>query len=92
MGVLVHPATLGLQHAEGIIWGVRSGSCQADGPLMFSSPSAPCPGEYWIDPNQGCSRDSFKVYCNFTAGGETCIFPSQEIQEVRSSQEEEALG
>ncbi|NXT40848.1 CO5A1 protein, partial [Pelecanoides urinatrix] len=40
-------------------------------------------GEYWIDPNQGCARDSFKVYCNFTAGGETCVFPSKDIQEVR---------
>uniref|UniRef100_A0A8C2CUT6 Collagen, type XI, alpha 2 n=1 Tax=Cyprinus carpio TaxID=7962 RepID=A0A8C2CUT6_CYPCA len=34
-------------------------------------------GEYWIDPNQGCARDSFKVYCNFTAGGETCLYPSK---------------
>ncbi|KAF7235309.1 Collagen alpha-1(V) chain [Varanus komodoensis] len=39
-------------------------------------------GEYWIDPNQGCARDSFKVYCNFTAGGETCVFPSRESREV----------
>lgn len=43
----------------------------------------PTPGEYWIDPNQGCSRDSFRVYCNFTAGGETCVFPSWESREVR---------
>lgn len=40
-------------------------------------PSFICPGEYWIDPNQGCSRDSFKVYCNFTASGESCIFPDK---------------
>ncbi|XP_014118512.1 PREDICTED: collagen alpha-2(XI) chain-like, partial [Pseudopodoces humilis] len=32
-------------------------------------------GEYWIDPNQGCSRDSVRVFCNFTAGGESCVFP-----------------
>uniref|UniRef100_A0A8C4QUL6 Fibrillar collagen NC1 domain-containing protein n=1 Tax=Eptatretus burgeri TaxID=7764 RepID=A0A8C4QUL6_EPTBU len=32
-------------------------------------------GEYYIDPNQGCARDSFRVFCNFTGGGETCIFP-----------------
>uniref|UniRef100_A0A3P9NIR5 Collagen, type XI, alpha 2 n=1 Tax=Poecilia reticulata TaxID=8081 RepID=A0A3P9NIR5_POERE len=31
-------------------------------------------GEYWIDPNQGCSRDSFKIFCNFTSG-ETCLQP-----------------
>uniref|UniRef100_A0A673LE34 Collagen alpha-1(V) chain-like n=1 Tax=Sinocyclocheilus rhinocerous TaxID=307959 RepID=A0A673LE34_9TELE len=37
-------------------------------------------GEYWIDPNQGCARDSFKVYCNFTAGGETCLYPSKAVK------------
>uniref|UniRef100_A0A674BV28 Collagen, type XI, alpha 2 n=1 Tax=Salmo trutta TaxID=8032 RepID=A0A674BV28_SALTR len=36
-------------------------------------------GEYWIDPNQGCSRDSLKVFCNFTAGGETCLYPSKSV-------------
>uniref|UniRef100_A0A8C7X3Z3 Fibrillar collagen NC1 domain-containing protein n=1 Tax=Oryzias sinensis TaxID=183150 RepID=A0A8C7X3Z3_9TELE len=40
-------------------------------------------GEFWIDPNQGCSRDSFKVYCNFTAGGESCIFPDKKSEGVR---------
>uniref|UniRef100_A0A3B3C1X9 Fibrillar collagen NC1 domain-containing protein n=1 Tax=Oryzias melastigma TaxID=30732 RepID=A0A3B3C1X9_ORYME len=40
-------------------------------------------GEYWIDPNQGCSRDSFKVYCNFTAGGESCIFPDKKSEGAR---------
>lgn len=39
-------------------------------------------GEYWIDPNQGCSGDSFKVYCNFTAGGETCIYPDKKSNGV----------
>ncbi|XP_016534389.1 collagen alpha-1(XI) chain-like [Poecilia formosa] len=42
-------------------------------------------GEYWIDPNQGCSGDSFKVYCNFTAGGETCIYPDKKSNGVRIS-------
>uniref|UniRef100_A0A4W4EFN1 Collagen type V alpha 1 chain n=1 Tax=Electrophorus electricus TaxID=8005 RepID=A0A4W4EFN1_ELEEL len=40
-------------------------------------------GEYWIDPNQGCARDSFKVYCNFTAGGESCIFPDKKSEGTR---------
>ncbi|NWI19805.1 CO5A1 protein, partial [Crypturellus soui] len=53
--------------------------------LQLSHPGLP-DGEYWIDPNQGCARDSFKVYCNFTAGGETCVFPSKETQEVRERQ------
>uniref|UniRef100_A0A4W5LSR5 Fibrillar collagen NC1 domain-containing protein n=1 Tax=Hucho hucho TaxID=62062 RepID=A0A4W5LSR5_9TELE len=42
-------------------------------------------GEYWIDPNQGCSGDSFSVYCNFTAGGETCIYPDKKSSGVRIS-------
>uniref|UniRef100_A0A8C7XDI7 Collagen, type XI, alpha 2 n=1 Tax=Oryzias sinensis TaxID=183150 RepID=A0A8C7XDI7_9TELE len=41
-------------------------------------------GEYWIDPNQGCSRDSFKVFCNFTKG-ETCLHPSKGIDSVKMS-------
>ncbi|KAI1900599.1 hypothetical protein AGOR_G00051580 [Albula goreensis] len=40
-------------------------------------------GEYWIDPNQGCPRDSFKVYCNFTAEGESCIYPDKKSKGVR---------
>uniref|UniRef100_A0A665TRR7 Collagen, type V, alpha 3b n=1 Tax=Echeneis naucrates TaxID=173247 RepID=A0A665TRR7_ECHNA len=39
-------------------------------------------GEYWIDPNQGCHRDSFKVFCNFTAQGETCLHPDKKFQSV----------
>lgn len=34
-----------------------------------------CPGFYWIDPNLGVTDDAVKVYCNMTAGGETCVFP-----------------
>ena len=32
-------------------------------------------GFYWIDPNLGVSEDAVKVYCNMTAGGETCVYP-----------------
>uniref|UniRef100_A0A8C4FC74 Collagen, type XI, alpha 2 n=1 Tax=Dicentrarchus labrax TaxID=13489 RepID=A0A8C4FC74_DICLA len=42
-------------------------------------------GDYWIDPNQGCSRDSFKVFCNFTNGVETCLYPSKSINTVKMS-------
>uniref|UniRef100_A0A8B9L734 Collagen, type XI, alpha 2 n=1 Tax=Astyanax mexicanus TaxID=7994 RepID=A0A8B9L734_ASTMX len=49
--------------------------------LLLSQPEY-TDGEYWIDPNQGCTRDSFKVYCNFTAGGETCLYPSKEVENM----------
>uniref|UniRef100_A0AAQ4S696 Collagen, type V, alpha 3a n=1 Tax=Gasterosteus aculeatus aculeatus TaxID=481459 RepID=A0AAQ4S696_GASAC len=39
-------------------------------------------GDYWIDPNQGCHRDSIKVHCNFTADGETCLYPDKRIENV----------
>ncbi|KAA0704669.1 Collagen alpha-1(XI) chain [Triplophysa tibetana] len=52
--------------------------------LQLAHPEFP-DGEYHIDPNQGCSGDSFKVYCNFTAGGETCIFPDKKSNGVRIS-------
>ncbi|XP_059693633.1 collagen alpha-2(XI) chain-like [Haemorhous mexicanus] len=45
--------------------------------LRLAHPQLP-DGEYWIDPNQGCARDSFRVFCNFTAGGESCVFPESE--------------
>lgn len=34
----------------------------------------PFAGEYWIDPNQGCTVDAIKVYCNMETG-ETCVRP-----------------
>lgn len=39
-------------------------------------------GEYWIDPNQGCNKDSIKVFCNFTADGETCLHPDKRFETV----------
>jgi len=32
-------------------------------------------GYYWIDPNLGMIDDAVKVYCNMSAGGETCVNP-----------------
>lgn len=40
-------------------------------------------GDYWIDPNQGCHKDGIKVFCNFTADGETCLFPDKRIEMVK---------
>uniref|UniRef100_A0A673G5N6 Collagen, type XI, alpha 1b n=1 Tax=Sinocyclocheilus rhinocerous TaxID=307959 RepID=A0A673G5N6_9TELE len=52
--------------------------------LQLSQPDFP-DGHYWIDPNMGCMGDAFKVYCNFTAGGETCIYPDKKSSGVRIS-------
>ncbi|XP_013920006.1 PREDICTED: collagen alpha-1(XI) chain-like, partial [Thamnophis sirtalis] len=52
--------------------------------LQLCHPDFP-DGEYWIDPNQGCTGDSFKVYCNFTADGETCIYPDKKSEGFRIS-------
>lgn len=52
--------------------------------LHLSQPELP-DGEYWVDPNQGCIGDALKVYCNFTAGGETCIYPDKKSAGVRIS-------
>ncbi|MED6281157.1 hypothetical protein CHARACLAT_018322, partial [Characodon lateralis] len=52
--------------------------------LHLSQPEIP-DGEYWIDPNQGCIGDAIKVFCNFTAGGETCIYPDKKSTGVRIS-------
>uniref|UniRef100_A0A3P9K2S7 Collagen, type V, alpha 3a n=1 Tax=Oryzias latipes TaxID=8090 RepID=A0A3P9K2S7_ORYLA len=40
-------------------------------------------GDYWIDPNQGCHKDSLRVFCNFTAGGETCLYPDKRTETVK---------
>ena len=31
-------------------------------------------GEYWIDPNEGCSSDAEYVYCDFERGA-SCVYP-----------------
>ena len=48
----------------------------------LSSPTGSAAGEYWIDPNQGCARDALRVFCNFTAGGETCLYPDKKFETV----------
>lgn len=42
-------------------------------------------GRYWIDPNHGCNGDAIEVFCNFTAGGQTCIYPDKDTKKVRTT-------
>ncbi|KAH0615536.1 hypothetical protein JD844_004919, partial [Phrynosoma platyrhinos] len=42
-------------------------------------------GYYYIDPNQGSPQDALVAFCNFTAGGETCISPLQNQLEYQGS-------
>lgn len=44
--------------------------------LIFPLQKPSSPGEYWIDPDQGCTQDAIKVYCNMDTG-ETCVSPTQ---------------
>lgn len=44
--------------------------------LIITFPKPCSPGEYWIDPDQGCTQDAIKVYCNMDTG-ETCVSPAQ---------------
>ena len=51
-------------------------------PPAHPLPTGSAAGEYWIDPNQGCARDALRVFCNFTAGGETCLYPDKKFETV----------
>lgn len=55
--------------------GHRAASCLCQNPGTRSSLLPLPPGQYYIDPNQGSPQDALLAFCNFTAGGETCIAP-----------------
>ena len=39
-------------------------------------------GHYWVDPNQGGVSDAIEVWCNMTAGGQTCVQPDGMTSQV----------
>nr|XP_013806657.1 PREDICTED: collagen alpha-3(V) chain-like [Apteryx mantelli mantelli] len=52
--------------------------------LLLAHPRLP-DGRYYIDPNQGSRRDALPAFCNFTAGGETCLAPVRNQLDNESS-------
>lgn len=48
-------------------------ACKVYAEWTIVSISPPTAGFYWIDPNQGCTADAIRAYCDFT-NGETCIY------------------
>lgn len=98
--------TLGCSHArkEGVgVQGIEItqhipslGVCSL-GTLMLPPPAPSAPlcvptGHYYIDPNQGSTRDALVAFCNFTAGGETCIPPVHNQVQPRGSPSAQVLG
>lgn len=45
---------------------------------MYFSAFFSLTGEYWIDPNQGCTIDAIKVFCNMETG-ESCVHSKTSI-------------
>lgn len=62
-----HPQLVGVQPGKG--WQQCAALPVPPAPLCIPA------GHYYIDPNQGSPRDALLAFCNFTAGGETCISP-----------------
>ena len=54
--------------------GTRSNPARTCQDLHYGHPQIK-DGYYWIDPNLGMVDDAVKVYCNMSAGGETCVSP-----------------
>ncbi|XP_009327556.1 PREDICTED: collagen alpha-1(II) chain-like, partial [Pygoscelis adeliae] len=52
----------------------KDGARGLTGPIGPPGPAGPN-GDYWIDPNQGCTLDAIKVFCNMETG-ETCVYPN----------------
>ncbi|KAI0219735.1 Collagen alpha-1(V) chain [Lamellibrachia satsuma] len=39
-------------------------------------------GWYWVDPNLGVADDAIYVWCNMTAGGDTCVHPDADSKQM----------
>lgn len=74
MGFVGIPEETGWQPGPQLGWDGTVWHPPCAKPGCQGSPLLP-PGQYYIDPNQGSPQDALRAFCNFTAGGETCIAP-----------------
>ncbi|KTG31844.1 hypothetical protein cypCar_00024215, partial [Cyprinus carpio] len=69
-----------LRYLSSVIDGMKTQLGTRENPARFCRDLLDCrhkmsDGLFWIDPNLGCTSDAIQVFCNFTAGGQTCINP-----------------
>ncbi|KAI4883878.1 hypothetical protein NFI96_003817 [Prochilodus magdalenae] len=69
-----------LDYLSSVIANIRTPMGTRENPARFCKDLLDCQhdmadGMFWIDPNLGCTSDAIQVFCNFTAGGQTCIHP-----------------
>ncbi|KAI5609246.1 collagen alpha-1(XXVII) chain B isoform X2 [Silurus asotus] len=69
-----------LHYLSSVISDIKSPAGTRENPARFCKDLLNCKptmadGMYWIDPNLGCTSDAIQVFCNFTAGGQTCLYP-----------------
>ncbi|XP_056306054.1 collagen alpha-1(XXIV) chain [Danio aesculapii] len=69
-----------IQYLSGVIYSMKTPLGTRENPARFCRDLRDCKhtsrdGLFWVDPNLGCTSDAIQVFCNFTAGGQTCIKP-----------------
>lgn len=69
-----------LQYLTGVLTSIKTPVGTRENPARVCKDLLECQnkmsdGMFWIDPNLGCTSDAIQVFCNFTAGGQTCLHP-----------------
>lgn len=69
-----------LRYLSSVIHSMKTPLGTRENPARFCRDLLDCThtmsdGLFWIDPNLGCTSDAIQVFCNFTAGGQTCLNP-----------------
>ncbi|XP_067086292.1 collagen alpha-1(XXIV) chain [Osmerus mordax] len=69
-----------LRYLSGVLESIKKPLGTRENPARFCKDLLDCQhklsdGRFWVDPNLGCPSDAIEVFCNFTAGGQTCLHP-----------------